>query len=62
VEERMSDANRMQVKTYVDDFWHILRNGIAQARNIDTNTVEMLADSLAIETPEDAVKYGLVDK
>lgn len=62
VEERMSDANRMQVKTYVDDLWHTTRNGIASARKLDTTMVETIADSMLIETPEDAIKYGLVDK
>lgn len=60
--DKMSPENREQVKSFVDDFWNHTRDGIAKARNLTPEAVEAIADSMLIEMPEDAVKYGLADK
>lgn len=62
INDKMSPENREQVKSFVDDFWNHTRNGIASSRNLTPEAVETIADSMLIEMPEDAVKYGLVDK
>ncbi|MBK8845871.1 MAG: signal peptide peptidase SppA [Bacteroidetes bacterium] len=62
IAEKMSDENRAQMKALIDDLWRNSSSQIAKSRGKTYEEFEMLADSLAIETPADAVKYGLVTK
>jgi protease-4 len=58
----MSEANKEQTLAYVNSIWQHMSAGISQARNIDPARLQVYADSLMIETPEDAVKYGFADQ
>jgi protease-4 len=58
----MSEANKEQTLAYVNSIWQHMSSGISQARNIDPARLQVYADSLMIETPEDAVKYGFADQ
>ncbi|HRC32793.1 MAG TPA: signal peptide peptidase SppA [Bacteroidia bacterium] len=60
-EEKMSDANREQMKALIDDLWKHTLAGIGKSRNKTYDELELMADSLLIESPADAVKYGLID-
>ena len=60
--DKMSDANREQVKRFVDDFWQHTRDGVAASRKLSPDQVETIADSMMIETPEKAVQFGLADQ
>lgn len=62
IADKMSDANREQVKRFVDDFWNHTKDGIATSRKKSSEEIENIADSMKVESAEDAVKYGLADK
>ncbi len=58
---KMSDANRLQVTSYMGSMYdHFLIN-IGQSRNISKDSLFNIADNLKIRFPEDALKYKLVD-
>lgn len=59
--DKMSDANRTQVETYLGSLWGHMITGIAKNRNITTNDINEIANNLSVRSPEDAVKYKLVD-
>lgn len=57
----MSPENRKQIEEFQQDFWTEFVTAVAARLNTDTGTVSMLAKTGAIEFPEDALKYKLVD-
>lgn len=58
---KMSDANRLQVKSYVGSLYDHYLSGIAKSRGINKDSLFKYADNLYIQQPEDALKYHLVD-
>ena len=62
IEEKMSAANRKQTHTYMQDIWKTIVNAVASTRKIDANTLQEYANTLAIQTPEDALKFKFIDK
>lgn len=60
--DKMSDANRTQVETYLGSLWNHMITGIAKNRNITVKEINDMADHLSIRSPEDAVKYKLIDE
>ncbi len=60
--DKMSDANRTQVETYLGSLWNHITKGISDSRKISVKDINDMADHLAIRSPEDAVKYKLVDE
>lgn len=59
--DKMSDANRSQVEIYLGSLWNHMITGIAKNRKITVKDINDMADHLSIRSPEDAVKYKLVD-
>jgi protease-4 len=60
--DKMSEANRAQVETYLGSLWNHMITGISKSRAITVNEINAMANDLLIRTPEDAVKYKLVDE
>jgi protease-4 len=60
--DKMSDANRTQVETYLGSLWNHMTKGISDSRKISVKDINDMANNLAIRSPEDAVKYKLVDE
>ena len=60
--DKMSNANRAQVETYLGSLWNHMTTGISKSRLITVDEINRMADNLLIRTPEDAVKYKLVDE
>jgi protease-4 len=60
--DKMSEANRAQVETYLGSLWNHMITGISKSRAITVNEINIMANDLLIRTPEDAVKYKLVDE
>ena len=58
---KMSDANRLQVTSYVNSLYNHYLTGIAKSRGINKDSLFKYADDLYIREPEDALKYRLVD-
>ncbi len=60
--DKMSDANREQYQKLLDGMWKQILDGVSAQRKISIAELNSIADSLKIETAEDALKYKLVDK
>lgn len=58
---QMTDANRLQTTVWLSDLYNNLLIRTSAARNIDTATLHNLANTGAIQTANDALKYSLVD-
>jgi len=57
----MSDSSRMQVKRYLTGIWENVKNEIGDEKNIESETLDMYADSTLIRRISHAVKYKLID-
>ncbi|MBP9933735.1 MAG: signal peptide peptidase SppA [Chitinophagaceae bacterium] len=60
--DKMSDENKQQVATYVNAFWNHFVTEIAESRKIDAAQLHIIADSILIQSAEDALTYKMVDK
>lgn len=61
IADKMSDANREQISSYLGSLYHTMVNGIATARKKQVSEVENMINQLLIQHPEDAVKLGMAD-
>lgn len=61
LDNKMSDANRFQIKSLLMDLWGTLNKEIGSARNLNVDTLDDLINKQKIATPEDAVNQGLID-
>jgi protease-4 len=61
--DKLSDANREQLASYMGGIWGNICQGIAEARNISVADVNRFADEgLSVSSSTNAVAYGLVDE
>lgn len=60
--EKMSDSNREQMNLILSSAWGSILNDISESRKISIAELNAIADDIKIQTAEDAVKYGFVDK
>jgi len=58
---KMSDANRLQVNSYLGSLYNYFLTGISKSRKISKDSLFFIANNLKIQFPEDALKYKLVD-
>ncbi|MDF2431401.1 MAG: protease [Mucilaginibacter sp.] len=58
---KMSDANRLQVTSYLGSLYDHFLTGISESRKINKDTLFGYANELKVKYPEDALKYKLVD-
>lgn len=58
---KMSDANRLQVTSYLGSMYNHFLTGISKNRGINKDSLFNYANSGRIQEPEDALKYKLVD-
>lgn len=58
---KMSDANRLQVTSYMNSLYDHFLTGISASRKINKDSLYNYANQLRIKEPEDALKYKLVD-
>ena len=59
--DHMSDANKLQIETFVGDIWRIMLDGISQSRGVSVPELNVYADSLAFVLPEKVAEAHLVD-
>lgn len=57
----MSEANRTQIKELIGSLWNSMINEISLGRNISTENLNIIADTLGGRTPELAKRTGLID-
>lgn len=60
--DKMSEANREQTLKFVSGIWDNALEEISKSRKIEMGELNRLADQLAVNLPQDAIKYKLVDK
>ena len=61
-EEKMSDANRLQTKTFIDGTWRNVCDAVSKSRGISGDSLNSYADSyLALQATETLVKAKMVD-
>jgi protease-4 len=58
---KMSDANRLQVTSYLGSLYDKFLTGISESRKVNKDSLFNYANNLTIRFPEDALKYKLVD-
>jgi protease-4 len=58
---KMSDANRLQVTSYLGSLYDHFLSGISKSRGINKDSLFNYANEMRIKQPEDALKYKLVD-
>lgn len=59
--DKMSDANRAQVETYLGSIWNQMVKGISEQRGISAGEINAMADNMSVRSPEDALGFKLVD-
>lgn len=63
INDKMSDANREQVTSFLGSIWENMLKDVAQSRKMTVEALNSLADSMTmLAAPEASVKGGLVDK
>lgn len=61
--EKLSDANRAQIKSYIESIWGNIVSGISTSRNIDAQIVNEYANKgTMFGKPDQAVEMGLIDE
>lgn len=60
-EEKMTDANRLQTSVWLGDVYEKFLSNTSASRKVDTATLRKYANEFAIQKPEDAVNYKLID-
>lgn len=58
---QMSDANRLQLREYLEDLFQIMLEDIGQSRGIDPGELRGIADRWSGFSPDSAQAQGLVD-
>jgi protease IV len=58
----LSPANREQTKALLTDLWNKFLNTVATSRNLETASLQKLADEQGYLDPEEAKKIGLIDQ
>jgi protease-4 len=59
--DKMSEANRSQIESYLASLWNHMLKGISESRKISVINLNKMANDLLIRNPEDALKNKLVD-
>ncbi|MEZ2335638.1 signal peptide peptidase SppA [Mucilaginibacter sp. RCC_168] len=58
---KMSDANRLQVTSYLGSLYDHFLTGISKSRGINKDSLFNYANNARVQLPEDAVKLKLID-
>jgi protease-4 len=59
--DHMSDENRAQMKTFIDDIWRIMLDNISVSRNVSVEQLNLFADSLSFASNDAVQNSGLVN-
>jgi len=60
--DRMSNANREQITAFMNSVNNYVLGNIAEARKLDLEKVKTISGNMLVRSPQDALKYNLVDK
>ncbi len=59
--DQMSDANRQQMESFISDVWNVMLDDISTSRNIDVASLNLMADSLSLVDPKQALASRMLD-
>ena len=59
--DEMSEENRTQLTTLLEDVWKVMLDEIAETRGLSPTQLDQIADTLGARTPEFAKSSGLID-
>lgn len=59
--DHMSEPNREQMKTFIDDIWRVMLEHIATDRDLSVEILNSAADSLSTINPQNAVTLKMID-
>jgi protease IV len=59
--DRMSDANRAQMESFISDVWNVMLDDISNSRQVNVATLNALADSLVLVDPKKTVENRIID-
>ena len=60
--DEMSEENRTQLTTLLEDVWKVMLDEIAESRGLTVLQLDQIADTLGARTPEYAKSSGLIDE
>lgn len=61
IRENLSDENRLQIESMIGSMWGYIVDQVADSRSLNADSLHSYASRLAIESPLDAQRLGLVD-
>ncbi len=61
VQDKMSEANREQVTSYLGSLYQTYLSNISESRTMQVDSLRNIADKYLVRSAEDAVRYGLAD-
>ncbi|MBK9284148.1 MAG: signal peptide peptidase SppA [Sphingobacteriaceae bacterium] len=59
--DKMSEANRLQSETFLNSIWNTMLVAISESRNLSKDSLQIMANTLRISSPGDALENKLVD-
>lgn len=62
IKNSISPENRYQTEAMVKSLWSAITDKVAEDRGISSDEFNSLIDNLSLQTPEDFIRYGLVDE
>lgn len=62
IQDKLSNENREQIKTFIGSFWNHMLAGISKQRNLSTETLQSIADNLLVTNAIEAKEQKLVDE
>jgi protease-4 len=62
IQDKLSDANREQIRSYIGSIWNHIVEGIAKERKITPAQVQGIASKMLVTNAPAAVQYKLVDE
>lgn len=62
IQDKLSDANREQVRTFLNSFWNHILEGIAKERKMQMSELQQIASNLQVTNAADAKQMKLVDE
>jgi len=61
LDNKMSSANRKQIKELLESVWQTISEEISDSRNLTDTKINEIAENLEANTPQKAIKSGLID-
>ncbi len=58
--DKMSDSNRVQVKSFMNSIYGTYLDNVALSRKIEREKLKLISDSMLVRNAPDALKYGLI--